>query len=154
MFAGGLVVLVCASSAASGSIWWQHRVAAGERQRAAEFADAARQAAVVLLTLDYTKTKEHIQQVLDNSTGTFKSGFEATAAAVAERLEQSKVIANADVKGTAVQSMSENTGVVLVAVQTEATEQDGPWQPTSWRVALSLARDGGQLKISDVEFVD
>ncbi len=135
-------------------MWWQHRIAAGQRQLAAEFAAAGRQAADVLLTLDYTKAAEHIQRVLDNSTGTFKSGFEKNATRVIERMERSKVVASTEVKDAAVQSMSDDAGVVLVAAQTEATETDGQSQVTSWRLALRFARDGGRLKISDVEFVE
>ncbi|MGH3561504.1 MAG: hypothetical protein ACRDTN_06825, partial [Mycobacterium sp.] len=138
----------------SGSMWWQHRVAAGKRHLAAEFATAARQAAVALLTLDYTKTEERIQRILDNSTGEFKSRFHQNSAVVGERLGQSKVVTTVDVKDAAVRSMSDDAGVVLVAVQTETTEMNGQPQPESWRMALSLTRDGGQLKLSDVEFVE
>lgn len=148
------VALTCASSAASGSMWWQHRVAAGRRQLATEFATAAREAAVAMLAIDYTKTNEHVQSVLDNSTGDFKSQFEKNAAAVARRVKQSKMVATADVKDVAVQSMSDDAGVVLVAVNTETVEMDGQRQPTSWRLALKLTRDGDRLKMSDVEFVE
>lgn len=148
------VALACASSAASGSMWWQHRVASGKRALAAEFATAARRAAVAVLAIDYTKTNEHVQSVLDNSTGDFKSRFEKNAAAVARRVEQSKMIATADVKDVAVQSISDDTGVVLVAVNTETVEAGGQRQPTSWRLAVKLTRDGNRLKMSDVEFVE
>jgi Mce-associated membrane protein len=148
------VALVCGSSAASGSMWWQQRVAAQKRQLTAEFDAAARQAAIALLAIDYTKTEEHVQRVLDNSTGEFKSRFEKNAAKVAERAQQSKVVATADVKDAAVESMSDNAGVVLVAVRTESTEMNGQRQPTSWRLALSLTRDDGRLKMSDVDFVE
>lgn len=154
LVAGVGVALLCASSAASGSMWWQHRVAAGKRQLAAEFTAAARQVTVALLTLDYTKTEERIQAILDNSTGEFKSRFQANSATVGERLGQSKIVTAVDVKGAAVRSMSDNAGVVLVAVQTETTEMDGPSHPESWRMAVSLTRDAGQLKLSDVEFVE
>lgn len=153
LLAGVGVTLICASSAASGSMWWQQRVAAGNRQLAAEFSTVARQDAVMLLTVDSTKTKEDIQRVLDNSTGIFKSKFEITAAMTAEHLDQPKLVTTVDVKDAAVESMTDNAGVVLVAVQTETTEGDGQRQPASWRLALGLTRDGGQLKISDVQFV-
>lgn len=147
------VLLICASSAGNASMWWQHRVAAGERQRSAEFAAAARQAAVMLLTIDYTNTRDGIQRVLDNSTGAFKSRFEKTAPTMVERLQESKVVITAEVKDAAVQSASDNAGVVLVAAQTEGTEKDGQRQSASWRIALSLTREDGRLKIANVEFV-
>lgn len=135
-------------------MWWQHRVAAGQRQLAAEFTTAARQASVALLTLDYAKIDEHVQRILDNSTGDFRSSFQKNVAAVGERLGQSKVVTTVDVKDAAVRSMSANTGVVLVAVQTETVEMNGQPQPGSWRIAVSLTRDGGRLKVSDIEFVE
>lgn len=151
---GASVALVCTSSAASGSMWWQHRVAAGQRQLAAEFAAAARRTSVALLTLDYTKIDEHVQRILDNSTGDFKASFQKNSGSVGERLRQARVVTSVDVKDAAVRSMSDNAGVVLVAVQTETTELDGEPHMESWRIAVSLARDSGQLKVSDIEFVE
>jgi Mce-associated membrane protein len=154
LIAGVGVALICASSAASGSMWWQHRVAVGERQLAEEFTAAARRTTVTLLALDYTKIREDIQRVIDNSTGAYKSKIQKTADAVAQDQEQSQLVTIVDVKDVAVESMSNNAGVVLVAVQTESTEKGGQPKLTSGRLALSLAREDGQLKISGVKQVE
>ncbi|MGH3558047.1 MAG: hypothetical protein ACRDTK_11260 [Mycobacterium sp.] len=151
--AGAATVLVCASLAASGYMAWQHRIVAQERQRAAEFAAAARQDVVTLMSLDFNKTPEDLQRIADNSTGNFKNHFPLVAEQLTKGLQQSKVVTTATVTDVAVESMTENSAVVLVAATTNAKSPDGAEQPRSWHIALGLTKDGGQPKMSNVEFV-
>jgi Mce-associated membrane protein len=50
--------------------------------------------------------------------------------------------------------MSDDNAVVLIAATTRVTNTAGAQQqPRSWRVAVSLTREGGQIKLAKVEFV-
>jgi Mce-associated membrane protein len=53
-----------------------------------------------------------------------------------------------------VQSMTEDSAIVLVAAKTEFTKP-GQAKPDSRssRLVVSVQRDGGQLKVSRIEFV-
>jgi Mce-associated membrane protein len=60
-----------------------------------------------------------------------------------------------DVTVTAVESMTLTSAVVLVATTSRVTNSAGAQQePRAWRLSVNLARgDGGQVKMSKVEFV-
>jgi Mce-associated membrane protein len=68
--------------------------------------------------------------------------------------QQSKVSTKATVQSVAVESMTENSAVVLVAATTEGTTPGNTkLPPGSWRISLTLLRENGQVKTSEFEFV-
>jgi Mce-associated membrane protein len=154
--AAALAVLVIAGLlSGTGYMIWQHRIADDQRHRSAEFAAAARQGVVNLMSMDYNNAKESVQRVIDDSTGKFKTNFEAGADDLIKAMQQAKVATKVTVNDTAVESMDKDTGTVLVAATSQRTGPDAPkedQQPRVWRVVISLQRDGDQLKVSDVEF--
>lgn len=150
---GAAFMVICASLAASGYMAWQDRVASQQRQRSAEYVAAAREDIAALMSLDFTKTQESLQRIADHSTGTFKKSFPMIAQQLTKGLEQAKVTTTVTVHDVAVESMTDNSATVLVAATTEAKGPDGPPQPRSWQIALGLSKDGGQLKMANVEFV-
>ncbi|HEU4361674.1 MAG TPA: hypothetical protein VFR27_09185 [Mycobacterium sp.] len=154
---GAAVMLLCASLAASGYLVWHHHVASQERQRTAEFAAAARQAVATLMSLDFNKTEQDLQRIAGISTGQFREGFQAVADQLTKRLQVSKVVTKATVNDVAVESMTGDSAIVLVAAATEVTEPktpDAAQLPQSWHIALRLNMDGGQPKMSSIEFIE
>lgn len=150
---GAAVVLLCAALAASGYMYRQDRMALQQRQRAAEYATAARQDIAALMSLDANKAKEDMQRIADNCTGNFKSSFPMIAEQLTKGLEQSKVKTTATVHDVAVESMTENSAIVLVAATTEATPPGEQPQSRTWHIALGLRMDGGKPKMANIEFV-
>ena len=148
------IVIICVSLAASGWMVWQDRIIAQQRQRSAEFAAAARHGIITMLSIDANHAKDDLQRVVDDSTGEFKDQLELTGQAMAKGVEQTKISTKATVDAVAVQSMTDNSAVVLVAAKSDMIYPDNKKSPmTSWRIILTLSRDGGQLKMSKVEFV-
>ena len=130
-----------------------HRQAQAEQQRAAEFAAAARQGVVTLMSLNFSTAKDDVQRIIDNATGQFKEDFEASAEDFATVAERSKVITEANVNATGVQSMTDNSAVVLVAATSRITNETGAKQdPRTWRLIVDVVRDGDRIKMSKVEF--
>jgi len=147
-------VLICALLAASGYMIWQDRNAAAQRHRVAQFAAAARQGVVSLMTLDFNHTKEDVQRVLDNSTGQFRDDFQSRADDFTKVVQESKVVTIGWVNATAVQSTTDNSAVVLVAAKSQVTNATGARnEPRAWRLSVTVTRDGGQIKMSKVEFM-
>lgn len=154
---GAAIVLVCVSLAASGYMLWHHHVVSQERQHTAEFAAAARQAATTLMSLDFHKPEQDMQRIATISTGRFREGFPAIADQLTKRLQASKVVTKTTVNNVAVESSTANSAIVLVAATTEATGAAKPKDarpPQSWHIALGLAIDGGQPKMSSIEFIE
>ncbi|HYB38578.1 MAG TPA: hypothetical protein VEF72_24550 [Mycobacterium sp.] len=151
---GAAIALICASLGASGSMALQHRAAVHKRHLAAEFAAAAREGVVTLMSIDAKHAKEDFQRIIDDSTGQLKDQLEVTAVNLAKSAEDSKVSAKATVDAVAVESMTDNSAVVLVAAKSDTTNPDNTKRPpASWRLSVNINRDGGQLKMSKVEFL-
>lgn len=155
--AAGLAILVILGAlAGSGYMIKKHHDAVQQRQRAAEFVAAARQGVVTLTSLDFNNAKQGVQRILENSTGSFKDDFLKMADDFTKVVEQSKVVSQGSVQAAAVEldSMTKDSAVVLVASTSEVTNAAGAKQdPRNYRLIVTVARDGGQLKISKVEFV-
>jgi Mce-associated membrane protein len=148
------VVFIVACLTASGYMIWQHRNVVHERQQAAEFAAAARQGVVTLMSIDFNKAKEDVQRIIDNSTGDFKKDFQATADDFIKATQDAKAVTTTTVNATAVQSMTDHSAEVLVAATSKVSNSAGAKdEPRSWRLSVTMTRDGGQLKMSKVEFV-
>jgi Mce-associated membrane protein len=106
------------------------------------------------MSLDFNKAQENVQQIIDNSTGQFKTDFENQADDFVKVAQESKVVTDVTVNATAVEKMSPDTAVVLVAATSRVTNAAGAKQePRAWRLSVNLKREGGQIKMEKVEFV-
>lgn len=153
--AAALVVLCTLGfSGAGGYLVWHHRQAVADQQHSAEFAAAARQSVVTLMSLNFNTAAVDVKRILDNTTGDFRKDFQVQSEQFAKSAQESKVITEATVNATAVQSMTQDTATVLVAATTNvsnATTKER--QPRSWRLRVDIARDDGRLKLANVQFV-
>ncbi|MUL67923.1 hypothetical protein BOO86_25860 [Mycobacterium sp. CBMA 234] len=152
--AGVAALLILALLGVSAAIMWHHRGVQADRQRADEFTAAARLGVVNMTSLDFNNAKEGVQHILDSSTGEFKADFTARATDFVKVVQESKVVTKGTVNLTAVQSMSKDSAVVLVAATSEVTNSAGAKNdPRAWRLKVTVSRDGGVLKMAKVEFV-
>jgi Mce-associated membrane protein len=147
------VLLISAALSASGFMAWQHRIASQHRQHVAEFAAAARQDITALMSLDPNSANDDMKRISNNSTGAFKGSFPMIAAQLTKGLQKANVATTVTVNDVAVESMTDNSAIVLVAATTEAKAPDGPPQQRAWHISLGLRTEGGRPKMSHVEFV-
>jgi Mce-associated membrane protein len=149
-----VVLLTLGFLGAGGYMMWQHRQNLAEQQRSAEFAAGARQGVVTLMSLDFNRAEDDVKRILENTTGDFRKDFESQAEDFAQVAQESKVVTEATVNAVAVQSMTQDTARVLLAVTTRVSNvQSQTQEPRSWRLAVDVARDGDQIKLAKVEFV-
>lgn len=154
--AGAAVLTAAALLVATGAMIWQGRQIAAQNQRAAEYAAAARQGVINLMSIDYSSAQDSVQRVLDGSTGRFRDNFAETAEDFVTALQDEKIVTKASVNDAAVESMTADSAVVLVSASSRREGKQVPedqQQPRLWRVVLNLVREGGQIKMSGVEFV-
>jgi Mce-associated membrane protein len=147
-------VCTCVLFAASVVMTFQHRQVVHTQQRSAEFAGAARQVVITLMSIDYTKVHDDVQRIVDSSTGKFRDDFEGAADDFIKAAEDARVSTTATVQAAAVESMTDNSAVVLVAATSTATGGAGASDPPrSWRLSINLIAKRDQIKMSSVEFV-
>jgi Mce-associated membrane protein len=131
-----------------------HRHQAAEQQRRAEYAAAGRQSVVTLMSLDFNKAKTDVQRIIDNSTGQFRDDFKNQADDFVKVAQDSKVITEVTVNAVGVETMTNDSAVALVSATSRVSNAAGAKQePRTWRLSVNLQRDGGQIKMSKVEFV-
>ncbi|ASW89160.1 hypothetical protein [Mycobacterium marseillense] len=149
-----VILLICAFVAASGYMMWNRHQVNERNQRAANFIAGARQGVVNLTSMDFNKAKEDVQRVIDSSTGQFHDDFQARAKDFTTVVEQSKVVTQGTVNAAAVQSMNGDAALVLVAATSHITNAAGAKdEPRNWRLKVTIKNDGGQYKMSNVEFI-
>jgi len=151
---GAGIVLTSASLGASGYMLWQHHTMVHKRQLAAEFTAAARQGITTLMSIDPDHAKDDVQRMIDASTGDQKSQLLVLSVLIVKKAEDTKVGSKVTVEAVAVESLSDNSGVVLVAAKTAPTGPDNAKPPPAlFRLSVNMDRDGGQLKMSKVDFL-
>jgi len=148
------IVLTCAFVGASGYILWQDHHATERQQRAANFVAGAKQGVINMTSLDFNRAKEDVQRLLDSSTGQFRDDFQQRAKDFVSVVEQSKVVTQGTINATAVESMDEHSASVLVAATSRITNAAGAKdEPRVWRLRVTVTEEGGQYKMSKLEFV-
>ncbi|MCV7443922.1 hypothetical protein H7K33_16930 [Mycobacterium paraense] len=149
------VIAICAFVAVSAYMVSQHRDATENQQREAAFIAGAKQGVLNMISLDFNKAKEDIQRVIDGSTGQFKDDFQQRANDFISVVTQSKAVTEGTVNAAALESINGNTAVVLVSATSQVTNsppgKDVP--PLAWRLRVTVAKVGGQYKMSKVEYV-
>ncbi|WP_243394114.1 hypothetical protein [Mycobacterium ahvazicum] len=152
----GGIGIVCAAAllAMSAVMVHHHDQLVGKRQRAAEFAAAARQVVVTLMSINADTAKADVQHIIDSSTGQFRDEFRGAADDFIKVAQSAKVSTKTTVQDAAVEAMTDDTAVVLVAARSTLINTAGASeQPRSWRLSLKLARDDGKIKMSSMEFI-
>jgi Mce-associated membrane protein len=151
---GAGVILACASLAASGYMVRQDRIVTHKRQLAPEFAAAARLGVTALMSINPNHAKDDVQRSIDASTGDLKTQLEARSAIMVQRAEEAKVTSKVTVEAVGVESVTDNSGVALVSAKSDVTDPDNSKRPPMlWRISVQIERDGGQLKVSRIDFL-
>ncbi|MXP23297.1 hypothetical protein GIY30_18330 [Gordonia sp. HNM0687] len=152
LLAMGMVTV--AALAATVAIGWHHRQVEADRALAADFTAAAERGVTAITSLDFENAKRDVQRIVDQSTGEFRNDFTGRAEDFTSVIEQSKVTTNGEVTGSAVESLSDDSAVVLVSARSDVTNAAGAEEePRTWRLRVTVTDDGGTKKISKVDFV-
>ncbi|MGV0784562.1 hypothetical protein [Mycolicibacterium peregrinum] len=148
------VLVIVGASACAGVLYGQHVQTVNRVERGDAFKEVAKQGVIALTSLDFAKAGDDVQRVLNNATGGFKTDFQKRSEDFRKIVEEAKVVSEGHVFATAVESMTDDSAVVLVAATSQIT---GPPEvkdaPRAWRLAVTVTRDGDALKISKVDFV-
>jgi Mce-associated membrane protein len=155
MFAkAAAIILILGFAGASGYLVWKQQDATRQQQRTAAFVAGAKQGVINLTSLNFDRAKEDVQRVIDSSTGEFRDQFQQRAADFTRVVQESKAITEGTVNAAAVESMGEHSAKVLVCATSRVTNKpDAKDEPRTWRLKVTMADDGGQYKMSKVEFV-
>jgi Mce-associated membrane protein len=148
------IILICALGGATGYMMWQDHEASERAQRAANFVAGARQGIINMTSLDFNRAKEDVQRVIDSSTGSFRDDFQQRAKDFTSVVEQSKVVTQGTVSSAALESMDDHSASILILATSKITNAAGAKdEPRVFRLRVTVTEDGGQFKMSKVDFV-
>ncbi|NKY33707.1 hypothetical protein HGA13_11550 [Nocardia speluncae] len=149
-----VAVIVLVSLVAGGYSMWNHQQIAAGQAREDEFLNAAREGVIALTTLDSGRATDDVKRVLDHSTGAFRTDFQTRSEDFTKVVEQSEVATQGEITAAAVESMTDESAVVLVSAVSRVTNTAGAEQePRVWRLSVTVTRVGPESKMSKVEFV-
>ena len=148
------IILILGFAGVSVYIVLKHDDASNRRQLAASYLAGAKQGVVNMTSLDFNKAAEDVQRVIDSSTGEFRDDFQRRAADFTKVVQQSKVVTEGTITAAAIETMGDHSAQVLIAATSKVTNSGGAKdEPRQWRLRVTVSDDGGQYKMSKVEFV-
>ncbi len=118
------------------------------------FIQVARQGAMNLTTIDYTRVDADVQRILDSATGQFRNDFQKRSQPFIDVVRQAQSKSEGTIVEAALESQQGDQAQVLVAVTVKTSNAGAAeQQPRAWRMRISVQRVGNNAKVSNVEFV-
>lgn len=140
--------------ASSATMIRHHRDIVRDREQASAFIAAAQHAVTTLMSISTERAKEDVQHILEISTGQFRDDFRSAADEFIKAAQSAKVTIKTGVQAAAVEKMTPDEADVAVAATSTLTDDSGKTQPPrSWRLAVKLAKESGQIKMVSMEFI-
>jgi Mce-associated membrane protein len=151
---GVAVIVLIALLTLSGLMIWSHHQATERAQLADRFSTGARQGVVNLMSLNFNNGQADLQRVLDSTTGSFHDDFQKSQKDFLTVMQDSKVVTSTAVNSTAIESMNDDSAVVLITATSQvANNASQQPSPRSWRLSVTVNKENDQIKMSKVEFV-
>jgi Mce-associated membrane protein len=118
------------------------------------FLQTARQGALSLTTIDYTKAETDVQRIIDSATGTFRDNFQKRSQPFIDVLKQARSKSQGSITEAAVESEDRDSAQVLLAITVDTSIAGvAEPQPRAWRMRINVEQVGDSAKVSNVEFV-
>jgi Mce-associated membrane protein len=118
------------------------------------FLQVGRQGALNLTSIDWQQADADVKRILDSATGTFYDDFQKRAQPFVEVVKQAQSKSVGSIAEAGLESESDDSAQVLVAVQVKTSNAGAPEQaPRAWRMRISVQKVGDEAKVSNVEFV-
>ncbi|WP_405136558.1 hypothetical protein [Nocardia sp. NBC_01388] len=152
---GVIAAVIVAASIVSLILANDHRAANSDTDIRLNYVQAARQEVLNILTVHYDSVDGDVQRMLDDATGPWQVEFAPQARPFADAVRQAKVVTTAEIAAAGVERVnSDGSAQVLITAHSKVSNSSGAHEePRTFRVRVTVAPDGGRLKISKMEYV-
>jgi Mce-associated membrane protein len=153
LIAAGVAIVIALSCLVG---WLGYQAAESRRAAAqtAQFIEVARQGALNLTTIDWQHADADVERILASASGTFYDDFARRSQPFIEVVKQTKSKSVGTISEAGLESTSGDQAQILVAVNVKTTLQGSPEAaPRSWRMRITVKKQGDEMKASNVEFV-
>ena len=126
-----------------------------QAQEHADIRRAARAGTLAFLTVDHTKMDELTAKVLDGATGDFKKQYQESLKALKDSAASQESFATARVDEVGLSEVDADSASAFVAAASKVKNKStkGETQDRSWRIKLTMSKEGGRWLVSQLEFV-
>jgi Mce-associated membrane protein len=150
----GVLAMIVALGSLAGWAGWRAVQSDTQAQDRALFLAAARQGALNLTTIDFTRVDADVQRVLDSATGAFHADFAHRSGPFIDVVKQAQSKTEGTVTEAGIESIEGGRAQVLIGVNVMTAEAGvSDPQPRSWRMRVVVEKVGDVGKIADVQFV-
>lgn len=149
----GVVAVVVLATLTSWLGFRAHQSQQAQLQRN-QFLQVARQGALNLTTIDWQHADVDVRRILDGATGEFYNDFARRSGPFIEVLTQAKASTVGTITEAGLESQATDSAQALVEVSVR-TSNAGEAEPVPrmWRMRITVAKIGDQVKVSNVGFV-
>jgi Mce-associated membrane protein len=148
------MVMVVALAALVGWLGFRGYQSHQAQQQRELFVQVGRQGALNLTTIDWQHADADVQRILDSATGTFYDDFSRRSKPFVDVVKKAQSKSTGTVTEAGLESQSGNEAQVLVAVSVKTSNLGAAEQePRHWRMRITLQKDRGGAKVSNVAFV-
>lgn len=146
-------VLLLALAAVTTLLAVGHRADERREAFARQAQSTARQSVLAILDVHAGSARTDAQRFVDASAGEFRTAMSAQLDNYVRALQQSHVTSTGEVLATGIENQTADSAVVLVAARTHVSVAGGAAQDRNVRLLVTVTRDGGAAKLSQLEFV-
>jgi Mce-associated membrane protein len=149
----GLMILVVLTGLVT---WTGHRAYVSQRAQQDRnlFLHTARQAALNLTTIDYTRADAEVHRILESATGNFYDVFQKQSQPFIDVVTKAQSKSEGTVVEAGLESEQRDQAQVLVAVDVKTTTSASAAQdPRAWRMRITVQKVGDGAKVANVDFV-
>jgi Mce-associated membrane protein len=153
VIAAGVAIVIALSCLVG---WLGYQAAESRRAAAqtAQFVEVGRQGALNLTTIDWQHADDDVERILASASGTFYDDFARRSQPFIEVVKQTKSKSVGTISEAGLESTVGDQAQILVAVNVKTTLQGSPEAaPRSWRMRITVKKQGDEMKVSNVEFV-
>jgi Mce-associated membrane protein len=136
--------------------WLGFEVSRNDRaaDQRAIFEQTARQGAIDLTTLDWRQADADVKRILDAATGSFHDDFASQSQPFIDAVKDSKSVTTGTVTGSGIESATNDTAQVMVAVSVRTSSAQAPESdPRTWRIRIAVQKVDNDVKVANVDFV-
>ena len=148
------VATILALSGLTGWLSYQTSQAHEAQQQRNRIVELAREFAVNLTTIDYTRVEADIQRIMDSSIGHFHDDFQRRSQPFVDIVKKAQSKSRGTVTAAGLESQDGDHAQTLIAVSGMTSTSAAPQQPLrAWRMRIDVQTAGQAGKVSGVEFV-
>ncbi len=129
--------------------------AEGKAQEYADITRAARAETLAFLAIDHTKMDELTARVLTGATGAFRKQYQASEKSLKEAAISQNSVSKGRVDEVGLSEVDTDSASVFVAAGSKVSNKGtaGKVEDRSWRIKLTMAKEGSRWLVSALEFV-